>query len=80
MHVAGVVGTPTVALFSPHPAHVPAKWAPLGTRHTLLVAPQEIGEDPSVPKEQGDALMARITVNEVLDAALQYASPGAAAA
>ena len=31
MHVAGAVGTPTVALFSPHPAHVPAKWAPLGT-------------------------------------------------
>ena len=30
MHLAGVVGTPVVALFSPHPAHVPAKWAPLG--------------------------------------------------
>jgi ADP-heptose:LPS heptosyltransferase len=79
MHVAAVVGTPTVALFSPHPAHVPAKWAPLGPNHTLLVAPLEPGERPDVPREQGTELMARIRVEQVLRAALSYA-PGAQAA
>jgi lipopolysaccharide heptosyltransferase II len=72
MHVAGVVGTPTVALFSPHPAHVPAKWAPLGTRHTLLVAPLAAGEAADVPRERGTELMARIAVDDVVAAALAH--------
>lgn len=71
MHVAGVVGTPTVALFSPHPAHVPAKWSPLGSNHNILVAPLAAGEQADVPKEKGTELMARISVDEVLAAALQ---------
>lgn len=74
MHVAGAVGTPTVALFSPHPAHVPAKWAPLGTNHTILVAPLLEGEDPAVPAEQSDELMARIEVGEVFHAAARHAT------
>jgi lipopolysaccharide heptosyltransferase II len=74
MHLAGVVGTPTVALFSPHPAHVPAKWAPLGDHHTLLVAPLEPGENASVPSERGCELMARISVDQVFQAALRKAS------
>ena len=73
MHVAAVLGTPTVALFSPHPAHVPAKWAPLGTNHTLLVAPLEPFERANVPAEYGTELMARIRVEQVLRAALSYA-------
>lgn len=77
MHVAGVVGTPTVALFSPHPAHVPAKWAPLGTGHTLLVAPLAPGETADIPRERGTDLMARISVDDVLDAALAHAGAGA---
>jgi ADP-heptose:LPS heptosyltransferase len=77
MHVAGVVGTPTVALFSPHPAHVPAKWAPLGNRHTLLVAPLVAGETPDVPRERGSELMSRISVDEVFAAALAHAGPSA---
>jgi ADP-heptose:LPS heptosyltransferase len=74
MHIAGIVGTPTVALFSPHPAHAPAKWAPLGEKHTLLVAPREPFEPLDVPAEQGTDLMARIRVEQVLRAALVYAS------
>ncbi len=74
MHLAGVVGTPTVALFSPHPAHVPAKWAPLGTGHTLLVAPLLPGEAAAVPRERGTELMSRIEVDEVLQAALEAAT------
>lgn len=74
MHVAGAVGTPTVALFSPHPAHVPAKWAPLGGQHTLLVAPLFDGEDPAVPAEQSEELMSRIDVGEVLHAAVRQAT------
>ncbi len=73
MHVAGVVGTRTVALFSPHPAHVPAKWAPLGTNHTLLVAPLMAGEDAAVPGERGEELMDRIEVDEVFHAAVRQA-------
>jgi ADP-heptose:LPS heptosyltransferase len=73
MHVAAAVGTPTVALFSPHPAHVPAKWAPLGTNHTVLVAPLADGEDPRVGPQRAEALMSRIRVDEVLRAAVRYA-------
>jgi ADP-heptose:LPS heptosyltransferase len=75
MHIAGIVGTPVVALFSPHPAHVPAKWAPLGTNHTLLVAPLDDGEDPRIEPERGAALMARIGVERVLAANLNYIRP-----
>jgi len=74
MHVAGAVGTPTVALFSPHPAHVPAKWAPLGTNHTVLVAPLLANEDPAVPAEQSEELMSRIDVGEVFHAAVRQSA------
>ena len=73
MHIAGIVATPVVALFSPHPAHAPAKWAPLGTGHTLLVAPLEPGEDPRIPPECGEATMRRIGVDQVVEANLNYA-------
>jgi ADP-heptose:LPS heptosyltransferase len=80
MHVAAAVGTPVVALFSPHPAHAPAKWAPLGKNHTLLVAPLEGGEDARVPPERGTDLMSRIRVDQVLRAALDYIPESAAGA
>jgi ADP-heptose:LPS heptosyltransferase len=79
MHIAGLVGTPTVALFSPHPAHAPAKWAPLGANHTLLVATLEAGEDARVGPERGTDLMSRIRVEQVLRAALGYAPEAQAA-
>jgi heptosyltransferase-2 len=71
MHVGGITGTPLVALFSPHPLHSPKKWAPLGTAHTLLVAPLESGEDPHVPREKSAAVMARISVEQVVEANLK---------
>ena len=73
LHVAGVLGTPVVGLFSPHPAHVPAKWAPLGQGNTLLVAPLDPGEEARVPREQGATLMARIPVDLAVAANLKYA-------
>jgi ADP-heptose:LPS heptosyltransferase len=73
MHMAGVLGTPVVALFSPHPAHVPAKWRPLGENHTILVAPYLKGEDPRVPPHRGTSVMSRIRIEQVLAANLQYA-------
>jgi ADP-heptose:LPS heptosyltransferase len=79
MHVAAAMGTPTVALFSPHPAHVPAKWAPLGTNHMLLVAPLNPGERPDVGPAGGTELMARIRVEQVLQAALRYSQNDRAA-
>jgi ADP-heptose:LPS heptosyltransferase len=79
MHVAGMVGTPVVGLFSPHPAHAPEKWAPLGTGHTLLVAPLWMDENARVPPEQAEKVMGRITVDRVLDANLRYAEAWSAA-
>lgn len=77
MHLAGIVGTPVVALFSPHPAHAPAKWSPLGDRHTLLVAPMGAHEDVRVPPERGTKIMNRIRVPRVAEAMLAYATSGA---
>jgi ADP-heptose:LPS heptosyltransferase len=79
MHIAGIMGTPVVALFSPHPAHSPKKWAPLGTAHTLLVAPLEPGEDPYVSPEKAAAAMARINVEQVVEANLKIAREALAA-
>ncbi len=69
MHLAGAVGTPVVALFSSHPAQAPAKWAPFGEGHTLLVAPGDPGECPVGPEH-----MARIDVEDVVAANLQAVS------
>jgi ADP-heptose:LPS heptosyltransferase len=79
MHMAGILNTPVVALFSPHPAHSPAKWAPLGAGHTLLVAPLEPQESPEVPADRADRVMARIGVDDVLGANLHYAQKWLAA-
>lgn len=72
LHIAGVLGTAVVGLFSPHPAHVPAKWSPLGTRQRLLVAPLAAGQEPRVPPEQAAELMARISVDEVVAANVSF--------
>lgn len=72
MHMAGILGTPVVALFSPHPAHLAQKWAPLGRGHTLLVAPLEPNEHPRIPRSQGTTVMARISVEQALVANLSY--------
>jgi ADP-heptose:LPS heptosyltransferase len=74
MHMAGILETPVVALFSPHPVHSPAKWAPLGNKHTIFIAPLHAGEDARVPRERGEAVMGRIGVDDVLAANLRYAS------
>jgi ADP-heptose:LPS heptosyltransferase len=74
MHMAGILETPVVALFSPHPVHSPAKWAPLGNKHTIFIAPLHVGEDARVPRERGEAVMGRIGVDDVLTANLRYAS------
>lgn len=71
MHLAGAVGTPVVALFSCHPAQAPAKWAPFGEGHTLLVAPGDPEELPAGPEH-----MARIDVEDVLAANLRAVNRG----
>jgi ADP-heptose:LPS heptosyltransferase len=74
MHLAGALGTPIVALFSPHPAHAPAKWAPLGDRHTILIPPLAPGESAMIPPERADEVMSRIGVEQVVEANLNYAA------
>lgn len=73
MHVAGILGTPVVALFSPHPVQSPAKWSPLGSGHALLVAPLHSGESAEVPRELAATVMSRISVESVEQAALELA-------
>ncbi len=77
MHLAGLVDTPVVALFSPHPVHAPAKWAPLGTAQTILVAPLEPGEDPRIGRNRAEQVMGRIGVDEVVEANAQWAAHAA---
>jgi ADP-heptose:LPS heptosyltransferase len=72
MHLAGAVGTPVVALFSGHPAQAPAKWAPFGKGHTLLVAPSPRGKSFSGPEH-----MERISVDDVLAANLRTVTEAA---
>jgi ADP-heptose:LPS heptosyltransferase len=79
MHLAGLLGTPVVALFSPHPAHSPLKWAPLGSGHTLFVAQPAAGERAAIPRERAAEVMGRIRVDDVLSANLHYAKQWLAA-
>jgi ADP-heptose:LPS heptosyltransferase len=74
MHMAGILETAVVALFSPHPVHSPAKWAPLGSKHTIFIAPLQAGENSRVPRERGEEIMGRISVDDVLAANLRYAA------
>jgi len=76
MHIAGAVGTPVVALFSPNPVHSPAKWAPFGERNILLVPPVAEGDDLDAPPERGREYMERISVDEVVEANLGLAGAG----
>ena len=76
MHIAGALGTPVVALFSPNPVHSPAKWAPFGERNVLLVPALEEGDDPDAPPERGREYMERISVDEVVEANLGLADRG----
>jgi len=78
MHLAGLLGTPVVALFSAHRAHSPVKWSPLGTRHVVLVPPLAANEAADVGAEEGARQMARITVDRVIDANLLCLSRGRA--
>jgi hypothetical protein len=72
--MAGILETPIVALFSPHPVHSPAKWAPLGSKHTIFIAPLRAGEETPVSREQGEDVMGRISVDDVLAANWRYAA------
>jgi len=76
MHVAGAVGTPVVALFSPNPVHSPAKWAPFGERNILLVPPVAERDDLDAPPERGREYMERISVDEVVEANLGLVDAG----
>lgn len=76
MHLAGVLKTPVVALFSPHPAHAPAKWAPLGDAHTVLTPPLKAGEDAAIGAEKAVEVMARLDVEQVVEANLRYVDQG----
>ncbi|HTN75085.1 MAG TPA: glycosyltransferase family 9 protein, partial [Pirellulaceae bacterium] len=70
LHLAGVLGTPVVGLFSTHIEQSPLKWAPYGPGHLILQAPLLPGEDANFPPERGTEQMERISVDEVAAAVL----------
>jgi len=71
MHLAAALGTAVVALFSSHRAQTPRKWAPLGRNVTVLQAPLDEGRSADIPREQGEAHMRRIGVEDALTANLR---------
>ena len=67
VHVAAAAGTRTLGLFSPvRPLH-PGRWAPLGARASVLVAPEACAACADGAPEEGTACscMAAIPVEEV---------------
>ncbi len=72
MHLAGVLGTPLVALFSTHPSQAPARWRPLGDHRVMLQPFIDLEENQAVPKAKADEHMCRISVGQVLDANLAW--------
>lgn len=74
MHLAGILDVPVVALFSAHPAQSPEKWAPLGDRQTIIVAPLDANENANIPNKNAIAHMARISALEVFRAAMKWTS------
>ncbi|MEQ8791123.1 MAG: glycosyltransferase family 9 protein [Pirellulaceae bacterium] len=71
MHLAAVLGTAVVALFSSHRAQTPMKWAPLGRKVTILQAPLAPDQSDEIPAAEGDAHMRRIGVESALAANLR---------
>lgn len=72
MHLAGLLGTPLVALFSAHLLLSPKKWAPLGQKKTILQAPwPEDRPTGSLPQHAWEH-MCQISVEDVVRANLHY--------
>ena len=72
MHMAGVLQTPLVALFSTDPSQAPARWRPLGNRRVMLLPPLPFEADPKVAPENAEAHMCQISVAQVIDANLMW--------
>lgn len=71
MHLASVLGTPVVALFSSQLSQCPAKWAPLGRRNMILQAPLLPHENTRLSPEQEHEHMCRIPLEDVIEANLR---------
>ncbi len=72
MHLAGVIGTPLVALFSTHPSQAPNRWRPLGKHRVMLQPPLGFEESPVVEPDQAEQHMGRIGVGTVVDVNLLW--------
>jgi ADP-heptose:LPS heptosyltransferase len=80
MHLAGLVNTPLVALFSAHPSQAPEKWKPFGTRQRILMPPLRPGESGWIPRHRAEEQMRRISVAHVVEANLASVDPARHAA
>ena len=66
MHLAGILGTPQVALFSSITSQSAAKWAPLGQHTRILEAPCDGEAIKTMSPAESLAHMARISVEQVV--------------
>ena len=79
MHLAGLLGTPTVALFGDALAESPLKWAPLGDRCTIVTpeSNEKRGDRPLGQSAKPELQLAGERVfHSVLAAARQYQGKG----
>ena len=79
MHLAGLLGTPTVALFGDALAESPLKWAPLGDRCTIVTpeSNEKRGDRPLRRSAKPELQLAGERVfHSVLAAARQYEGQG----
>jgi len=72
MHLAGILGTPQVALFSSITPQSAAKWAPLGQHTRILEAPCDGEVTKKMTQAESFAHMARISVEQVVRANLEW--------
>ncbi len=78
MHLASVLGTPVVALFSSQLCQCPAKWAPMGVHNTILQAPRLLRQNSRLSMDEAYQHMCRIPLGEVVEANFRIVRAGTA--
>ena len=65
MHIAGIMGTPTVSIFSKKPAHDEKKWHPIKNKH-IIITP----EAPYDPRSES-SYMRTVDLEKVVGSILE---------
>ncbi|HTU24537.1 MAG TPA: glycosyltransferase family 9 protein [Pirellulales bacterium] len=79
LHIASLVSRAAVGLYSDVSYAHPNRWQPIGPNTTILMAHCEAKEPPAIGSLEADAIMSRISVDEVAERMIQAATARAAA-